>query len=269
MAKDPAFLFYPKDWLEGTSELSPTEKGVYIDLLANQHQKGDLPKDTARLCRLVSLSEADFLPIWEVVKTKFLMNSNDRLTNKRLTEVMTERSTKSHTNKITGRFAVLIRSVEPKYRPKLKEEFEIDNFNRLDTEKAIESLTEWFKTRYESIVNEYENTSIVEDRKEGVGERKGGEVWYDETLELPPIHLEAAERNQYTHTQKRNTEFVKEQWKVFLIERSADPPFKQLDWRTVDDLAKYFLNFIRTKFPKKNGQHVTSTVGKETPTDKF
>jgi len=58
--KDPAFLFYPKDWISGTSEMLPNEKGIYIDLLCYQHQNSDLPNDTKRLSRIVGLGHDEF-----------------------------------------------------------------------------------------------------------------------------------------------------------------------------------------------------------------
>ncbi len=72
MAKDPAVLFYTKDWLEGTVDMFPEEKGVYIDLLCYQHQKGFLPKDTRRLARITGLSEEAFQKVWNQIKSKFV-----------------------------------------------------------------------------------------------------------------------------------------------------------------------------------------------------
>jgi uncharacterized phage protein (TIGR02220 family) len=40
--KDPAFLFYSKDFLTGVSDLTNEEVGQYIKLLCIQHQKGHL-----------------------------------------------------------------------------------------------------------------------------------------------------------------------------------------------------------------------------------
>jgi hypothetical protein len=42
MAKDPAFLFYPNDWLGGTMGMTFEEKGAYIDLLMLQFNRGHL-----------------------------------------------------------------------------------------------------------------------------------------------------------------------------------------------------------------------------------
>lgn len=49
MAKDPAFLFYSSDFLNGVSDLTMEERGQYITLLCLQHQKGSLSNKTIRL----------------------------------------------------------------------------------------------------------------------------------------------------------------------------------------------------------------------------
>lgn len=188
MAKDPAFLFYSKDWLEGTAEMTPEEKGVYIDLLAHQHQKKTLPSDTKRLAKMVGLPEIEFLKIWEVLSSKFI-RTDDRLVNQKLNDIASERSAKSHTNKITGKFATLIRSV--KHLPKedietLKKSFKITDFDHLPTEEATDRLTEWFYIRLKSIgngnANEYGNENTDRDSIGVVGEKKGG------TNLIPQMH---------------------------------------------------------------------------------
>lgn len=49
MAKDPAFLFYSSDFLNGVSDLTMEERGQYITLLCLQHQKGSISEKTIRL----------------------------------------------------------------------------------------------------------------------------------------------------------------------------------------------------------------------------
>jgi uncharacterized protein YdaU (DUF1376 family) len=179
MAKDPAFLFYSKDWLEGTAEMTPDEKGVYIDLLAHQHQKGSLPPDTKRLAKMVGIPEDDFLKVWALLSEKF-NRTDDRLVNRKLSEVTTDRLSKSHTNRITGKFATLIRSVKHLSKDNvetLKKEFKITDFDRFPTDLATERLTEWFHIRLQSIgdananVNGTANTNT--DSIGGEGEKKG------------------------------------------------------------------------------------------------
>lgn len=155
MAKDPAFLFYPTWWIRGTSYMMPEEKGVYIDLLAHQHQDQDLPNDTRRLAKMCGLGEDSFLKIWETVGKKFILNSANRLVNRKLTEIMTERSTKSTTNKIIGQFASIIRLSNMTYEMKeiIKKEFNVSDFEGENDRTVKERLTEWIAIRSESIKN--------------------------------------------------------------------------------------------------------------------
>ncbi len=44
MAKDPAFLFYPNDWIGGTMGMSFEEKGAYMELLMMQFNRGHMTK---------------------------------------------------------------------------------------------------------------------------------------------------------------------------------------------------------------------------------
>jgi len=152
MAKDPAFLFYSKDWLEGTAEFMPNEKGVYIDLLAHQHQKGDLPSDIKRLSRLAGLSESEFIEVWSVIKSKFEVQNN-RTVNRKLNRLMQERLEKGHKNRIIGIFASLIRTsvLNSKQYKHIKSGFNVDDFIEIPTEHITERLTEWFNERLKSI----------------------------------------------------------------------------------------------------------------------
>lgn len=45
MAKDPAFLFYPNDWIGGTMGMTFEEKGAYVELLMLQFNRGHMTKD--------------------------------------------------------------------------------------------------------------------------------------------------------------------------------------------------------------------------------
>lgn len=57
--KDPAFLFYSKDFYEGTRTMLPEERACYLDLLIYQHQNGLIPNDIKRLLMYCSgVSEA-------------------------------------------------------------------------------------------------------------------------------------------------------------------------------------------------------------------
>lgn len=167
MAKDPAFLFYSKDWLEGTAELSPEAKGVYIDLLCYQHQRGDIPSDPIKLSRLTRLNVDEFNKIWPEIENKFNQMDNrsvDRLVNRRLHQVITERNNKSIINRINGTFASIIRNnknIDKKTYSVVRKDFNASMFIEVPTERLTERitewitnwLTEWLKNGTESIAN--------------------------------------------------------------------------------------------------------------------
>ena len=162
MSKDPAFLFYSKDWLEGTAELMPDEKGVYIDLLCHQHQRGGLPINTERLARIVGLSEDAFLKIWDAIKIHFEQTDN-RLVNRKLNHIMEERKDRSRINTVNGTFAGLLRigQFDKKQLKELKSKFIAKEFLFIEKSELTERLTEWIASRLKSIGNG--NEDIVFD----------------------------------------------------------------------------------------------------------
>jgi hypothetical protein len=181
MAKDPAFLFYSKDWVMGTAEMMPEEKGVYIDLLVHQHQNGSIPSDIKRLSRIVRLSEETFNLIWKNISNKFIPNgeaNGERLVNRKLCIVMEERSNKGHKNTIIGTFASLIRTRnEPfKIKNQIKKEFDVNLFIGTNSERITERLTEWYEKRLKSIVNANEdvidNKTPLKDKKDEIPKKE-------------------------------------------------------------------------------------------------
>jgi hypothetical protein len=166
MAKDPAYLFYTKDWLEGTAELYPEEKGVYVDLLCYQHQRGYLPTDKKRLAKMIGIGQEDFERIWEGIKHKFIeidspngqangTPNGKALVNQKMSEVVSERSSKGKKNKLIGTFAHVLKSldVDKKTKNRLKQEFNVDEMIKQDTEWTTERLTEWCHNRLAFIAN--------------------------------------------------------------------------------------------------------------------
>ena len=75
---DPAFLFYPNDYLGGTMGMTFEEKGAYIELLMMQFNLGHL-QESKILKMLGSSSE-----LWESIKLKFVIDENGLYYNKRL-----------------------------------------------------------------------------------------------------------------------------------------------------------------------------------------
>jgi uncharacterized protein YdaU (DUF1376 family) len=85
MAKDPAFLFYPGDYLSGTMHLNFECKGAYIDLLMLQFQK-----DHLTLHMIQHVLGHKFVDVWPHIKDKF-KEKNGFLWNERLRQEKTKR----------------------------------------------------------------------------------------------------------------------------------------------------------------------------------
>jgi uncharacterized protein YdaU (DUF1376 family) len=75
MAKDPAFLFYPGDWLGGTLGMSLEEKGAYLEILILQFNRGHM---TSHIIGQV------IGQLWGQIKHKFIQDEGGLWFNERL-----------------------------------------------------------------------------------------------------------------------------------------------------------------------------------------
>jgi uncharacterized protein YdaU (DUF1376 family) len=81
MARDPAFLWYPGDWLGGTMTFTRHEKGAYMDLLMAQFNNGKISQEEIKTI----LGNDDFDKIWEgKLKKKFKKNGDGLFYNEKL-----------------------------------------------------------------------------------------------------------------------------------------------------------------------------------------
>jgi uncharacterized protein YdaU (DUF1376 family) len=162
MEKDPAFLWYSKDWLGGTADMMPEEKGVYVDLLSHQHIRGGLPTDTIRLAKLAGIPHDQFMKIWAVIGVKFYENEGLYF-NKKLLKIIKSRKEKGWKNTIIGTFASLLRlgKFTKKQYQSLKNQFNPDDFIECEAERLTERLTEWIEERLKSIANANANKKSI------------------------------------------------------------------------------------------------------------
>lgn len=79
MAKDPAFLFYPGDWLGGTITFSRFLKGCYMDLLMAQFNSGHLSLEEIK-----TVLGSDFGQAWPALRKKFVTDQEGLFFNERL-----------------------------------------------------------------------------------------------------------------------------------------------------------------------------------------
>ena len=66
MGKDPAFLFYPGDWMGGTMGMTFEEKGCYLELLMMQFNNGKFTEQQVKQVLSVCFPHA-----WPTLKHKF------------------------------------------------------------------------------------------------------------------------------------------------------------------------------------------------------
>ena len=143
MAKDPAFLFYSSDFLNGVSDLTMEKRGQYITLLCLQHQKGSLSEKTIRLS--VGSVSVD-------VMAKFQKDEAGNFFNERLILEMEKRANFTQSRRNNG---------VKGGRPSLK-----DKTTRLSVGKPKQNLME--------DVNENENEDKKEKRKKAKKGKKEG-----------------------------------------------------------------------------------------------
>lgn len=86
--KDPAFLFYSKDFYEGTRMMLPEERACYVDLLIYQHQNGVIPTDLRRV--LMYCNGVDEATLVATLKAKF-KETEDGWVNERLNDEVSAR----------------------------------------------------------------------------------------------------------------------------------------------------------------------------------
>jgi len=85
MAKDPAFLFYPGDFLTGTMFMSNEDIGIYVRLLCAQHQHGGF----------ISKDNFNSLSAGKYVIIKKFIEAEEGFFNERLMAEMHKREKKS------------------------------------------------------------------------------------------------------------------------------------------------------------------------------
>jgi hypothetical protein len=96
MGKDPAFLFYPNDWLGGTMGMTFEQKGAYMDLLMTQFNRGHMSGQVVG--QVVG-------QLWGQIKDKFKTDSNGFYYNERLDIEIEKRKTfiQSRFNNLSGK----------------------------------------------------------------------------------------------------------------------------------------------------------------------
>lgn len=96
MSKDPAFLFYPNDYIGGTMGMTFEEKGAYMELLMMQFNRGHMT--THMIGQTVG-------QIWDTIQVKFTQDEKGLWYNERLEEEKSKRQkfSESRRNNVSGK----------------------------------------------------------------------------------------------------------------------------------------------------------------------
>lgn len=107
--KDPAFLFYSRDFYEGTRMMLPEERACYIDLLIFQHQNGFIPNDPKRL-RLYC-SGIDEATLQATLEAKFKLTDQGWY-NEKLQNIILERENYKGTQSENGKIGQFMKKAK-------------------------------------------------------------------------------------------------------------------------------------------------------------
>jgi uncharacterized protein YdaU (DUF1376 family) len=235
MAKDPAFSFYAQDYLVDTFQWDRGSKSLHVDLLALSWINGFIEADPSGTP--IGLSEED-KALWHArVKTKWDLKDG-KLVNPRLEESRAQRKKFLAGQSEKGKKSAEKRTKQP---PEI-------NHGSATVQQGSNHLK-----------SEIEKEIEIENIDGGVG---GDSFSITVDLPLPANTLEAAERNQFALTRRKNTAHIQAQWTVFLAERVHDPPERKSQFKQISDLTSYFLNWIRNKHPNNVKQRVEQ-VGRQ------
>lgn len=255
--KDPAFLFYPQRWLEGTAELSATARGIYINLLSHQHQKkGSLPCDTKVLARLGAVSESEFLSVWESeLKVKFQQNG-DKLSNKTLNKITNKRATTAATRKVAGKLSNLLKTIShlpPEVSEEIKSRFKSEDYVNCADDLLDGLLTDWFNVCLKSIINI--NIDEVGIDKGGVGEKDPTKFPLATDFNgLPEIYIgQSIQYLDITKQVKLKDHDVIGLWEIFKIKNLTGKKY----YRDVSDVYSHFIDHL--KYLNFDNAHKSST----------
>lgn len=234
MSKDPAFLFYSKDFYEGTRMMLPEERACYIDLMIYQHQNGIIPKDLRRV--LMYCSGIDEATLKATLEAKFkLCNEgwyNEKLLS--LTEERKEYSSKQSDNGRVGQFFKHAKSELSAKEYKELKDFVYQDFGKdqlLNIIKKSKTLKATLKAilkhledgNGDAIANEDEDTN--ENKKGGSGEKsktpknekidfdKITKIFNETCLELPDVQKLTDKRK--TAVKARVKEYQPEDVEIF------------------------------------------------------
>ena len=216
MAKDPAFLFYPNDWLGGTLGMTFEEKGAYMELLMLQFNRGHMT--THMIGQVVGQN-------WDKLKDKFVQDDIGLWYNERLEEEKIKRQnfTKSRRNNVSG------------HNQHTKKKNISDTYDR--------SYDQNMTTHMEN-----ENENVNENRNIN---KRGGFFKIEDFSELPEQYTRSIIEQMKIQKQKDiEKSVVISMWEIFKTQNLTGDKF----YNTSNEVYRHFTNWIKTQKFEQNGK---------------
>lgn len=242
----PYLNLYIGDIMKDTDVLSPAAFGGYVRLLFKLHAaepRGEVHFTLPQLCRVfaaATLEETQEI-LNEITDPAHNICDYSKKADKHyfVNRRMKKEAIKSQVRSEAGKLGAAKTNAKNRQNKKIAEQFA--------TTKETTATPSTDTTNVQQNYNINIGINSDNELKESV-EKFSFRI--DTDLTLPSISLEAIERNQFTYTKNKNTDYIYSQWKIFLSERLADPPERQWQFRQLSDLTTYFTNWMRNKFPQ-------------------
>lgn len=152
MAKDPAFLFYPGDWMGGTATFTRFLKGAYMDVLMAQFNSGALSLEEIK-----TVLGSDFGQSWPTIQKKFKQTEDGLFLNERLQLEKEKRIeyTQSRAGNRSGKTKKHMKNISKTYEKHMIQHMENENTNEIKSKNQIE--LEKKKKKFIIDVDEFKN----------------------------------------------------------------------------------------------------------------
>jgi len=145
--KDPAFLFYTKDFDSGTKHWDVACVGAYLRLLMHQHQHDKIPLEKEKLMRITGVFDGEqWDVIWEEIGCKFKQMDKHMLNERLNHEVNLRRSNayKKIASATLGGLLASNKDLNDKQRKDMRKAFDIKLYEGMSNEEIKKSVKEWF-----------------------------------------------------------------------------------------------------------------------------
>lgn len=253
MAKeDFCYTHYDGDEARDLTHMNRTERGAYTDIRIFQRKVGHLSIE-----QIKKVLSKDFEECWPAIELIMKVDNDGKYYIEWLENSLTRAKKHSGKQSENGEKGGRPPKNKPKQNP-IETQIEPNTNPTISQKKPLGDG------------DEYGNGEGNEFGLDG----GAGEDFYfeigepfviDPELPLPANTLEAAELNQFTLTGNKNTEFIQQQWGVFVAERIHDPPERRRNFRQLSDLTTYFLNWVRKKHPNEANNRNSSDSNKTKP----